>query len=107
MKKKFKLNAEFLLPQDFNGGFNEAFELFVEHCKKEWDKQDIPSNIPENKCFEYILDRTEGKLYTTYSIELFEFNSFDEEMAYNDWLEEEEFNNNLSIIEEENLSQDN
>ena len=90
MKSKFSLHAEYLLPDGFEGGFDEAFELFVKHCRKEWKKQaKIPSHLPEKHCFEYVLDQG-GTLYTSYAIELFPFSNFTEEDEYEATLEEQE-----------------
>jgi hypothetical protein len=74
--KKFSMTVEFLLPDDFTGGFTEALAEYVKHSKKKSKSVKLPSNLPDYWCFPYILDKG-GKAYTTYSIEDFAYDNID------------------------------
>lgn len=90
MRQKFSLNAEFLLPENFSGGFLEALELYTEHCKKTWDNQPrLPSNLPDSFCFPFVVENG-GAAYTTFGIESWRFEDLTEPWEAESALEEQE-----------------
>jgi hypothetical protein len=90
MRQKFCVRGEFLLPEGFSGGFIEAMQLYVEHCKETWDNQPrLPSTLPDEFCFPYLVSKG-GESYTTFAIESFRYESLDESLEIESEREEEE-----------------
>lgn len=78
MRQKFTVRGEFLLPEDFSGGFREALALYVAHCQENWQSQPkMPSMLPESECFPFLVEN--GKdAYSTFAIETFRFDSLED-----------------------------
>lgn len=89
MRQKFTIRGEFLLPENFNGGFIHALELYVKHCKETWDNQPrLPSMLPDELCFPYLVDKG-GESYSTFAIESYKFDNLDDSMEYSESLQED------------------
>lgn len=73
MRKKFKLNAEFLLPEDFQGNFLDALVLYTDYMKNSHNHTiKYPAHLPDNSHFPYTLEKG-GKAFSTFSIRSFAF----------------------------------
>lgn len=89
MKQKFIIRGEFLLPDNFSGGFLDALDLYAKHCRETWDNQPrFPSSLPDEFCFPFAV-RNGGQSYTSFSIESFKFNDLEEPLELDEELQEE------------------
>jgi len=89
MSQKFTVRGEFLLPDNFRGGFLEALDLYTAHCRETWDNQPrLPSTLPDELCFEFLIDQG-GKSHSTFAIETFNFEDFNEPMELEEVLQED------------------
>lgn len=71
MRQKFTMNAEFLLPENFSGGFKEALQLYYDYCMQKWDNNiKYPATLPEELCFDWTVQKG-GVAYTSFAIESF------------------------------------
>lgn len=96
MRQRLKINAEFLLPEGFTGGYPEALELYTQYIKESWDNQlRYPVTMPDSFCFPYTVNRG-GRAYTTFSIESFRYEELGDDIEA-DEEKQEELENELCL----------